>query len=134
MSTTTAQDVGTFGWFSLWNRREQPDPPTLATFGWFFDAVLDLDQTLVPGAVSYAWVYREWALQGSAQYVEHQDLGWLRSAMYPDGGEYPTYTLVASHPGTTSENLDSGITGLGREMVQVQRSVSPRGTLPKESV
>lgn len=89
---------------------------------------------LAPGDSGYSTIYDLWVSQGSAAYVEKLDEGWIRRAILPSGESQPTFVLLASHPGVTSENLDSGITGLGREMVTRQNSLPPRGSLPKAAV
>ena len=61
----------------------------------------------------YIRIHAMWVQQGRASSIESLSEGWIRVALFPDGGSQPTFSLLASHPGTTSENLDSGITGLG---------------------
>jgi len=89
---------------------------------------------LAPTDEGYAAVFNSWVAQGRARYVEMQAEGWLREALFPDGGDNPTFVLVCSSPGTSTADLSSGITGYGRVMATVQRSRPPRGSLPKDPV
>ena len=92
------------------------------------------ESPLVYGDSGYSRVYDLWIAQGSPSWLEYQKEGWLRKAIYPDGGATPTFVLVCSSAGETTEDKSSDVSGYGRTMASVQRSYQPRGTLPKDAV
>ena len=89
---------------------------------------------LGPNDVGYQTIYDLWVAGGRAREVEDVATGWLREALFPDGGTQPTFVLLCSSAGVTTEDLSSGITGYPRAMATVQRSRHPRGSLPKGAV
>jgi len=90
---------------------------------------------LAPGDAGYSTVRDLWIAQGRSQYVEDLAAGWLRLAIFPNGGTQPTFVLFASALGSSSADLTTGVTGLSREMVTSQNTIGAHlRDLPKKAV
>lgn len=92
---------------------------------------------LLPGSgQEYDDVLAKWIKDGRPDTIESMKDGWMRRAVFPDGGQQPTFLLVTSTKGSTDDaDGPQSLAGYGLTMATRQSSFGARRrALPQEPV
>ena len=78
-----------------------------------------MENEVKPGDEGYSDLYTLWVERGRPGQIEKLSEGWLRKALFPNGGTQPTFVMVSSH------------NDYGSKMATVEESWMGRSSLPK---